>query len=156
MPEPAPSRPREQEIRIPAGPPAWGIVAATALAAAVTALSLRLLAADGAATLAENPGSPALPAFLGVVGSGIVTLATGFIFYGARPRPAGDCATRWMGATVARFLAIPLLCVSIYFSLPAGGQFAVLASVGTYLACLAVETATVAWTVNRSLNDAST
>ena len=92
-----------------------------------------------------------VPAAVGVVGCTALTVGTGFLFYGSRPRPAGDVQTRWMGATVARFLTVPVLCVSIYFFLPSGGQFAVLATVGTYLACLAAETATVVRTVNRSL-----
>ena len=103
------------------------------------------------AVLSENPPGRGAATAVGVVGASAVTLATGFLFHGAVSRPAGDVQTRWMGAAVARFMAIPLLCLSIYFFLPAGGQFAVLAAAGTFLACLAAETATVAWTVNRSL-----
>ncbi|MEI6474435.1 MAG: hypothetical protein WCO75_03490, partial [Planctomycetota bacterium] len=137
---------KEQEIRIAARLPAIGIVVATLISAAAALIAVRL---------AEIPSGAVLHTLLGVVGTGLLTLGTGFIFYSPRFRPAGDCSTRWMGATLARFMAIPLLCVSIYFSLPEGGQFAVLATVGSYLACLAAETALVAWTVNRSLNDAS-
>ena len=139
----------EQEIRVPARGPALAIVLAGALAGGAAAGLL--------AVLAENPPGRGLATAVGVVGVTAITLASGFIFYSPRTRPAGrvrgDVQTRWMGATVARFMAIPVLCVSIYFFLPAGGQFAVLAAVGTYLACLAAETATVAWSVNRSLNE---
>ena len=138
--------PKEQEIRIAPRLPVIGILIATIASAA---------ASMAAARIAEIPSEAVLPALLGVFGTGLLTLGTGFIFYSPRLRPAGDCSTRWMGATVARFMAIPILCVSIYFSLPEGGQFAVLATVGSYLACLAAETASVAWTVNRSLNGAS-
>jgi len=142
------SRPpvKEQEIRIAARLPAIGIVVATLISAAAALAAIRL---------AEIPSGAVVPTLLGVVGTGVLTLGTGFIFYSPRFRPAGDCGTRWMGATVVRLMAIPLLCISIYFSLPEGGQFAVLATVGSYLACLAAETALVAWTVKRSLNDAS-
>lgn len=136
---------REQEIRVPARGPAVAIVLAGALAGGAAAGLL--------AVLAENPPGRGLATAVGVVGVTAITLASGFIFYSPRNRPAGDVQTRWMGATVARFMAVPALCISIYFFLPAGGQFAVLAAVGTYLACLAAETATVAWSVNRSLNE---
>lgn len=139
---------REQEIRVPARAPALAIVVAGVAAGVATAAALALLA--------ENPPGRGAAAALGVGGATAITLASGFLFYSARARPAGDVQTRWMGATLARFMAVPLLCVSIYFFLPAGGQFAVLATVGTYLACLAAETATVAWTVNRSLDQPPT
>lgn len=134
---------REQEIRVPARGPVTAVLVAGALAGAAVAASL--------AFLTENPPGRGLATALGVAGTVAITAGSGFLFYGARPRPAGDVQTRWMGATLVRFMAIPILCVSIYFFLPAGGQFAVLAAVGTYLACLAAETATVARTVNRSL-----
>ena len=133
----------EQEIAVPPRPAAAAVLLGAAAAAGATFAALFLLA--------ENPPGRAAVTALGVVGAAAITLATGFIFYGARPRPAGDVQTRWMGATVARFMAIPALGLSIYFFLPSGGQFAVLATLGTYLACLAAETATVAWMVNRSL-----
>ena len=133
---------------MPARGPVTAVVVAGAIAGAGAAAALALLA--------ENPPGRGLATALGVAGTVAITAGTGFLFYGARPRPAGDVQTRWMGATVARFMAIPILCVSIYFFLPAGGQFAVLAAVGTYLACLAAETATVAWTVNRSLDQPPT
>lgn len=136
---------REQRIRVPARGPAAAVVAA--------GIASGLASAAALAILSENPPGRGLAAAVGVCGACAVTLASGFLFYSGRSRPAGDVQTRWMGATVARFMAIPLLGLSIYFFLPAGGQFAVLATVGTYLACLAAETATVAWTVNRSLDE---
>lgn len=135
---------REQEIRVPARGPVIAVLLAGLVAGGAAAAAL--------AILAENPPGRGLATGLGVSGTVAVTAGSGFLFYGARPRPAGDVQTRWMAATLARFVAIPLLCVSIYFYLPAGGQFAVLAAAGTYLACLAAETATVAWSVNRSLD----
>jgi hypothetical protein len=141
---PAPAgRPKEQEIAVPARPAATAVAVAAAGSAAAAFGALYLLT--------ENPPGRAMATAVGVAGCAAITLGTGFIFYGSRPRPAGDVQTRWMGATVARFMAVPALGLSIYFFLPSGGQFAVLATLGTYLACLAAETATVAWMVNRSL-----
>jgi hypothetical protein len=135
---------QEQEIAVPAVPAVVSVSVAGAAAAAV--------AFAGLGFLAENPPGRALATGLGVGGAFAITLASGFLFYGSRPRPAGDVQNRWLGATVARFLGVPCLAVSIYFFLPAGGQYAVLATVGTHLACLAAETATVVRMVNQGLD----
>ncbi|MFM9145602.1 MAG: hypothetical protein ACKORL_09655 [Phycisphaerales bacterium] len=143
-PRPPGSPRREQEIVVPPLPAALSVLAA--------GLACGAVAAVGVAVAAENPPGRATATGLGVAGSTAITLATGFSFYGSRPRPAGAVQTRWMGATVARFMAIPALAISIHFFLPAGGLFAVLAAVGAYLGCFAAETATVAWLVNRRLD----
>jgi len=148
MPEAQPraggQRPREQEISVPCWPAAIAVLAGGAVAGAGAVVAMSLAT--------ENPPGRALATGVAVAGSTAITLASGLIFYGSRPRPAGDVQTRWMGATVARFMAVPALAISIHFFLPAGGQFAVLAAVGAYLACFAAETATVARLVNRRLD----
>ena len=134
--------PTEQEIAIPAAPilKAIGVVTAVAVAAAV-----------GASQLAEDAGATAAATSLGALGAGVVTALSALVFVSATPRPASICGSMWLGATLIRFVAVPGVCLSIYWSAPSVGLAAVLATVGTYLACLAAETATVVRIVHRSL-----
>ena len=73
------------------------------------------------------------------------------LFTSATPRPASVCGSLWLGATLARFVVVPGVCLLVYWSAPSAGMTPVLAVVGTYLACLAAETATVVRIVHRSL-----
>jgi len=134
--------PKEQEISIPAAPVLRGIAVVTALAVAV---------AVGASQLAEDARTMALATGLGALGAGVVTSLSALVFVSATPRPASICGSMWLGATLIRFAAVPGVCLSIYWSAPSVGLAAVLATVGTYLACLAAETATVVRIVHRSL-----
>lgn len=134
--------PKEQEIAIPAAPVLKGIAVVTALAVAV---------AVGASQLAEDPRTMATATGLGALGAGVVTALSALVFVSATPRPASICGSMWLGATLIRFAAVPGVCLSIYWSAPSVGLAAVLATVGTYLACLAAETATVVRIVHRSL-----
>lgn len=136
------SAPKEQEIAIPAGPVLKGVVAVTVVA---------VLAAAGASQLAEDPRTMTVATTLGALGAGVATALSALIFVSATPRPASICGSMWLGATLVRFVAVPGVCLSIYWSAPSVGLAAVLATVGTYLACLAVETATVVRIVHRSL-----
>ena len=136
------SAPKEQEIAIPAGPVLKGVVAVTVVA---------VLAAAGASQLAYDPRTMTVATTLGALGAGVATALSALIFVSATPRPASICGSMWLGATLVRFVAVPGVCHSIYWSAPSVGLAAVLATVGTYLACLAVETATVVRIVHRSL-----
>lgn len=136
------SAPKEQEIAIPAGPVVKGVVAVTVVA---------VLAAAGGSQLAEDPRTMTVATTLGALGAGVVTALSALIFVSATPRPASICGSMWLGATLVRFVAVPGVCLSIYWSAPSVGLAAVLATVGSYLACLAVETATVVRIVHRSL-----
>ena len=136
------SPPKEQEIAIPAAPVLKGIAIVTAVAAAV---------AVGASQLAEDARTMAIATGLGALGAGVVTGLSALVFASATPRPASICGSMWLGATLIRFVAVPGVCLSIYWSAPSVGLAAVLATVGTYLACLAAETATVVRIVHRSL-----
>lgn len=98
--------------------------------------------------LADSAGAAAL--------GGVVSAATALLGVAIlRPsveRPASDWMTAWLAATVARFLLTPLLAVSLYSALPLPGTPFLLAVAGTYLACLAVETAWLARSVGSALN----
>ena len=134
--------PKEQEIAIPATPILKAIAVVTAVAVA---------AAVGASQLAEDARTMAIATGLGALGAGVVTGLSALVFVSATPRPASICGSMWLGATLIRFVAVPGVCLSIYWSAPSVGSAAVLATVGSYLACLAAETATVVRIVHRSL-----
>jgi hypothetical protein len=110
-----------------------------------------VLAALGASQLAAEPGAMALATGLGALGAGLATGLSALLFVSTTPRPASICGSMWLGATLIRFAAVPGVCLSIYWSAPSVGLVAVLATVGTYLACLAAETAMVVRIVHRSL-----
>lgn len=134
--------PPEQEIAIAPAPVlrAVGIVTVVAV-----------LVALGASQLAAEPRTMALATGLGALGAGLATGLSALLFVSATPRPASICGSMWLGATLIRFAAVPGVCLSIYWSAPSVGLVAVLATVGTYLACLAAETAMVVRIVHRSL-----
>ena len=134
--------PEEQEIAIPAGPVLKGV-------SWVTLASV--LVAVGASQFAEDPRTMALATGLGALGAGLATGLSALFFVSATPRPASICGSMWLGATLVRFAAVPGVCLSIYWFAPSVGLVAVLATVGTYLACLAAETAMVVRIVHRSL-----
>jgi hypothetical protein len=134
--------PPEQEIAIPPGPVLWAVGIVTVVA---------VLAALGASQLAAEPGAMALATGLGALGAGLATGLSALLFVSTTPRPASICGSMWLGATLIRFAAVPGVCLSIYWSAPSVGLVAVLATVGTYLACLAAETAMVVRIVHRSL-----
>lgn len=133
--------PKEQEISIPAGPVLKGVALVTVAAVVV---------AVGASQLAQDPRTMAIACGLGALGAGLATGLSALFFVSATPRPASICGSMWLGATLVRFVAVPAVCLSIYWSARSVGIAPVLATVGTYLACLAVETATVVRTVLHS------
>jgi len=61
-------------------------------------------------------------------------------------RTASAWSTRWLAATVIRFLTTPFLALLLY-SLPPSAEGFLLSVAGTYLVSLAVETAVVAKSV---------
>lgn len=134
--------PPEQEIAIPPRPVILAIVVACAVSAAL------------GAALAELTPDPSVARWVMPLGSlavGTVTAASALLFVTAMPRPAGLCGSFWLGATLIRFVAVPGICLFIYWSAPSVGLPAAVAAVGSYLACLAAETATVVRLVHRSL-----
>ncbi len=62
------------------------------------------------------------------------------------PRTASSWSTRWLAATVIRFVTTPFLALLLY-SLPPSAEGFLLSVAGTYLVSLAVETALVARSV---------
>ncbi len=136
--------PKEQEIAIPPGPVILAVGLATAVAVG---------AALAASRWAADPSSMAWAAGLGAAGAGVVTGASALFFTSAKPRPAGLCGSFWLAATLVRFVAVPGVCLSVHWSAPSVGLAPVLATVGTYLACLAAETAVVVRLVHRSLEE---
>ena len=134
--------PPEQEIAIPPGPVLWAVGIVTVVA---------VLAALGASQLAAEPRTMALATGLGALGAGLTTGLSALLFVTATPRPASICGSMWLGATLIRFAAVPGVCLSIYWSAPSVGLVAVLVTFGTYVACLAAETAVVVRIVHRSL-----
>lgn len=139
--------PREQEIAIPPGPVLGSVGAVTVLAVGAAVVASRW---------ASDPAGVGWPAGLGAAGAGAVTAASALLFASPRPRPASICGSFWLAATLVRFVAVPGVCLSVHWSAPSAGLVPVLATVGTYLACLAAETATVVRTVNRSLDQPPT
>jgi hypothetical protein len=136
-----PPPPKEQEISIPAGPVLTGV-------ALVTVASVVI--AVGASQLAQDPRAMATATGLGALGAGLATGLSALFFVSATPRPASICGSMWLAATLVRFVAVPAVCLSIYWSARSVGIAPVLATVGTYLGCLAVETAVVVRIVLRS------
>jgi hypothetical protein len=134
--------PKEQEISIPPGPVLRAVAIVTVVA---------VLVAVGASQLAAEPRAMALATGLGALGAGLATGLSALLFVSATPRPASIYGSFWLGATLLRFVAVPGVCLSLYWSAPSVGLVAVLATVGTYLACLAAETAMVVRIVHRSL-----
>jgi hypothetical protein len=136
--------PREQDIAIPPAP----VLRAVGITAAVC-----VLVAAGASRWVPGTSGAAWAAGLGAGAAGLVTGLSALFFASARPRPASLCGSFWLAATLARFLLIPAVCLSIHWSAPEAGLTPVLATVGAYLACLAAETATVVRLVHRSLDE---
>lgn len=133
--------PKEQELTIPAGPVLRGVALVTLVA---------VLLAVGGSQFAEDRRTMSLATGLGALGAGLATGLSALFFVSATPRPASICGAMWLGATLVRFVAVPAVCLSIYWSARSVGVAAILATVGTYLACLAVETSTVVRIVLRS------
>ena len=134
--------PKEQEIAIPAAPVLRAVAVVTAVAVGV---------AVAASQAAADPRTMALATGLGALAAGVVTGLSALLFASATPRPASICGSFWLGATLIRFVAVPGVCLSLHWFAPSVGLIAILATVGTYLACLAAETATVVRIVHRSL-----
>lgn len=136
--------PREQDIAIPPAP--------VLRAVGITAVAC-VLVTVGAARWAPDPSGVGWAAGLGAGAAGLVTGLSALFFASATPRPASLCGSFWLAATLARFVLIPAVCISIHWSAPEAGLAPVLATVGAYLACLAAETATVVRLVHRSLDE---
>lgn len=136
--------PKEQEIAIAPGPVLWAVGVATVVAVGAVLVASRW---------ASDPSGMAWAAGLGAAGAGVVTGASALFFTSARPRPASICGSFWLAATLVRFVAVPGVCLSVHWSAPSVGLAPVLATVGTYLACLAAETVTVVRSVHRSLEE---
>lgn len=136
------SPPKEQEIAIPPRPVLGAVLAVAAVCTVAAAVAARWTA---------DPAAAALPMPVGAAGAGLATALSAALFTSATPRPASVCGSLWLGATLARFVVVPGVCLLVYWSAPSAGMTPVLAVVGTYLACLAAETATVVRIVHRSL-----
>ena len=134
--------PPEQEIAIPPRPVLTAIAVATAVAAAVVTVL---------AGMTQDPPLARWVMPLGSVAVGAITAGSALLFASATPRPASLCGSFWLAATLIRFVAVPGTCLFIYWSAPSVGLPAAVAAVGSYLACLAAETATVVRLVHRSL-----
>lgn len=140
---PAPARrpmPPEQEITVPFRP----VLIATAIATVFSVAGIVLLSSQTA-----DPREMALVAGLGAAAAGVVSAGSARLFASEKPRPASLVGSLWLGATLIRFVLVPALCLSVYFAAPKVAFAAVLATCGSYLACLAAETAVVVRLVNR-------
>ena len=136
------SLPKEQEIAIPPRPVLGAVLGVTVACTALAALGARWT---------PDPAAALVPMAVGAAGAGAATGLSALLFASATPRPASICGSLWLGATLARFVVVPGVCLLVYWSAPSAGLTPVLAVVGTYLACLAAETATVVRIVHRSL-----
>jgi hypothetical protein len=134
--------PKEQEVAIPPKPVLGAVLAVAAACTALAALGARWT---------PDPAAATLPMAMGAAGAGIATALSAILFTSATPRPASICGSLWLGATLARFVVVPGVCLLVYWSAPTAGLTPVLAVVGTYLACLAAETVMVVRIVHRSL-----
>lgn len=140
--DPAPRRPMPPEAEITVAHPP--LVIATAICTGVAVVAILALA-----PLMADPGQFSTFGALGAAGAGVLTTATARLFASGKPRPASSVGSAWLGATLMRFVLVPALCVSVYFAAPKVAWAAVLATLGSYLGCLAVETAMVVRQVHR-------
>ena len=122
----------------------FGVTAGTAAIATVVAYGVGQRLADAGGAAAFGAAVSFATAMLGIA-----------ILRPSVERPASDWMTAWLAATVVRLLLTPLLAVSLYSALPLPGKPFLLAVAGTYLACLAAETAVLARAVGNALSQAA-
>jgi hypothetical protein len=134
---------REPRFAVSAAALLGGVLAAAAGSAAAAAL------------VASAVGAEVGAALLGAGAAGVVALLGAAILRPARVRAVSDWLTLWLAATVARMLLTPLLAVLLYSALPLPAKAFFLAVAGSYLACLAVETAVLARSAGGALDAAA-
>jgi hypothetical protein len=119
-------------------------VLATAVAASAASAGIGL-------AVGASPGA----AGAGAAVAGAVALLGTVILRPSESRLASDWMTLWLAATVVRLLLTPLAALLLYFALSPPRVEFLLSVAGSYLACLAVETAILARSAGRAFAAAS-
>lgn len=118
-------------------------------------LSAAVAASVAAAGMAAAFGGEAGAAAMGAATAGAVALLGTAILRPAESRAASDWMTLWLAATVVRLLLTPLAALLLYSALSPPRVEFLLSVAGSYLACLAVETAILARSAGRAYDSSS-
>ena len=106
----------------------------------------------GANILAPARATELWPTALG--GIILCTIIYGLTLLAMMPwkqRPMGDWMTYWLGATVLRLMVTPLATFLLYSAAPGDLRTLGLSVALSYVICLFMETAALAWSVNQRL-----
>lgn len=111
-----------------------------------TASALCIGAAFAASTLGLLKSEVSVSATLGAILVSVIMLVGLLAMAPWQARTPSSWSTRWLAATVIRFITTPFLALLLY-SLPPSAEGFLLSVAGTYLVSLAVETAVIAKSV---------